>query len=98
MKEIPEFRLRVEPIGPEAEAVLGFDAAAGEVGHRHRLGGRPTWLQDDQTPSCPDCGERMTFYGQLDSIGDDINLADAGLIYVFVCFDDFQTRAVLQAG
>lgn len=78
--------------------MLGFDAAADEVGHRHRLGGRPAWLQDDQTPSCPDCGELMTFYGQLDSIGDDINLADAGLIYVFVCFNDFETRAILQAG
>ena len=29
----------------------------------------------------------MTFYGQLDSIGDDYALADVGVIVVFFCFD-----------
>jgi hypothetical protein len=81
-----------------AEAVLGFEAAGEELGHRHRLGGRPTWLQDDQTPTCRDCGERMTFYGQLDSIGDDINLANAGPIYVFVCLIDIEGARLLQSG
>ena len=40
----------------------------------------------------------MTFYAQLDSINDEYNLADVGLIYVFVCFDCFETRSVLQSG
>jgi hypothetical protein len=40
----------------------------------------------------------MKFYGQLDSIGDDVTLADVGMIYVFVCFDCFTTRSVLQSG
>ena len=40
----------------------------------------------------------MTFYGQLDSINDDIVLADAGLVYVFVCFNDFEARAIVQSG
>jgi hypothetical protein len=40
----------------------------------------------------------MTFYGQLDSISDDCALADVGLVYVFVCFTDFQVKAVLQSG
>ena len=39
----------------------------------------------------------MTLYGQLDSIGDDICLADVGLLYVFVCFDDFEARAIVQS-
>ncbi len=39
----------------------------------------------------------MTFYGQLDSIGDDIMIADCGLIYIFVCFDDFAAQAVVQS-
>jgi hypothetical protein len=98
MKAIPEFRLRVEPTTPEAAAALGFEAAGDEVGTRHRLAGAPTWLQDDETPTCRDCGEPMTFYGQLDSIGDDICIADVGLVYVFVCFNDFEARAVLQSG
>jgi hypothetical protein len=38
----------------------------------------------------------MTFYGQLDSIGDRFNLADCGMIYVFVCFDCFETQSVLE--
>jgi hypothetical protein len=46
---------------------------------------------------CPDCRQPMTFYGQLDSIGDDLVLADCGLVYVFVCFDDYRTEAVLQS-
>jgi hypothetical protein len=52
----------------------------------------------DATPTCADCGERMTFYGQLDSIGDDVVLADVGLVYVFVCFNDFEARAIVQSG
>jgi hypothetical protein len=39
----------------------------------------------------------MTYYGQLDSIGDEITLADCGLLYVFVCFDDFTAAAVVQS-
>jgi len=38
----------------------------------------------------------MTFYGQLDSINDEFNLADCGLIYVFVCFGCFETKSILQ--
>jgi uncharacterized protein (DUF983 family) len=55
-------------------------------------------LQWDETPTCRECGERMTFYGQLDSINDAIVLADVGLVYVFVCFNDFQAKAVVQSG
>jgi hypothetical protein len=47
MKEIPEFRLCVEPATPEAAAVLGFEAAGEEVDTHHRLGGAPTRLRDD---------------------------------------------------
>jgi len=98
MPSIPPFRLRPEPLSPEAEALPGFEWAAPEVGGRHRLGGAPGWLQGDATPVCRECGEPMTFYGQLDSINDDIVLADAGLVYVFVCFNDFQAQAIVQSG
>jgi hypothetical protein len=98
MDKIPAFRMRVEPLSREAEAILGFEWADNSIGHRHQLGGDPTWLQGDATPTCADCGERMTFYGQLDSIGDDVVLADVGLVYVFVCFNDFEARAIVQSG
>jgi hypothetical protein len=98
MRSIPPFRMRPEPMSPEAEALSGFEWAPEEVGRRHQLGGDAEWLQGDATPVCSECGEKMTFYGQLDSINDDIVLADAGLVYVFVCFDDFQARAIVQSG
>ena len=40
----------------------------------------------------------MTFYGQFDSINDDIVIADAGMVYVFICFDDFEATALIQSG
>lgn len=40
----------------------------------------------------------MTLYGQLDSVGDEVTLADAGMIYVSVCFDCYATTSVLQSG
>ena len=98
MERIPAFRLRPEPLSQEAEAALGFQWAGDDVGQRHQLGGGPTWLQGDETPTCRECGERMTFYGQLDSIGDDIAIADVGLVYVFVCFNDYEARAIVQSG
>ncbi|CAN7721300.1 hypothetical protein LJR290_006098 [Variovorax sp. LjRoot290] len=39
----------------------------------------------------------MTFYAQLDSINDEVVLADCGMIYVFVCFDCFETKSILQS-
>jgi hypothetical protein len=95
--DLPAFRLIAEPLSPEAAAAHGFAWAEPEIGRRHQLGGTPTWLQDDSTPSCPNCREAMTFYAQLDAIGDDHALADCGLIYVFICLNDFETRAIFQS-
>jgi hypothetical protein len=39
----------------------------------------------------------MTFHAQIDSINDEIALADCGMIYVFVCFDCFETKSLLQS-
>jgi hypothetical protein len=97
MASIPPFRLRPEPVSAEAEDLPGFEFAPDEVGQRHQLGGEPTWLQGDATPVCGECGQVMTFYGQLDSINDDFVLADVGLVYVFVCFDDFTSTSIVQS-
>ena len=98
MSEIPAFKLVAEPLSQSARDLADFRWADEEVGHRHRLGGAPTWLQSDETPRCSDCGEAMTFYAQLDSISDDLVLADVGLLYVFVCFNDFRAKALVQSG
>jgi hypothetical protein len=95
---IPPFRLVAEPLDDEAAALPGFAwaAAGAEVGRRHRLGGEPTHLAAADHPHCPDCGRAMTFYAQLDSLNDELVLADAGLLYVFVCFTCHTSTAFIH--
>jgi hypothetical protein len=97
MKQIPEIPLVMDPQTPEAHAAITFRWNL-RAGKRHKLGGAPDWIQDDDTPSCPDCAKPMTFYGQLDGIGDEIVLGDCGMIYVFFCFDCGTTQSVFQCG
>ena len=94
---IPEIPLIPSPQTDEARAAVGYRWADPEIGHRHKLGGDPDWVQGSEVPSCTSCREPMTFYGQLDSIGEGFDLADCGLIYVFVCFGCFETRSMLQS-
>jgi hypothetical protein len=100
--KIPPFHLVPEPLNEAAAAVTGFkwagkDALGRKIGSRHKLGGEPDFLHRAEAPNCSDCKNAMTFYGQLDSIGDDICLADCGMIYVFVCFDCFTTNSFIQS-
>ncbi|MFH1463520.1 MAG: hypothetical protein ABIO70_03965 [Pseudomonadota bacterium] len=97
-QSIPEIPLVPDPRTDEARAVVGFRAAFEGAGRRHKLGGTPDWRGREEWPLCPDCGERMTFYGQLDSIGDEVCLADVGMVYVFICFGCFETASVFQSG
>lgn len=91
---IPEYDLILRPRSEEARKLAQHQFAPREVGIRNKLGGKPDWIQGEEWPSC--CDKRMTFYGQLDSIGDEIHLGDCGLIYVFVCFDCFNTQSIIQ--
>lgn len=94
---LPPFRLKPEPLSEEAAALKPFKWADPEIGTRHRLGGEPDFIQAASPPTCS-CRKPMSFYAQLDSINDDIILADCGMIYVFVCFDCLETTALLQSG
>jgi hypothetical protein len=96
MRSIPPFKLTPVPMTPEAKALPGFKWASPEVGKRHQLGGEPTLLRPMEEQVCSN-GHVMTFYAQLDSINDDIVLADVGLVFVFVCFECFETKSVLQS-
>ena len=95
--EIPAFKLVPQPLTEEAANLPPFEFADPEVGTRHRLGGQPSFIQPSEHPVCSQCGETMTFYGQLDSINDDYVLADVGLVFVFVCFDCFTANAFIQS-
>ncbi len=97
MRTIPPFKLIPKPLTEEARAMPQFKWAPPEVGTRHQLGGEPTFIQKTDWPACSSCGQKMTFYAQLDSINDDVILADCGLIYVFVCFDCYTTISILQS-
>jgi hypothetical protein len=96
-KVILPFKLVPQPFDEASGALPKFKYADPEVGTRHKLGGTPDFMQREEYPICPNCKEQMTFYGQLDSINDEFNLADCGMIYVFVCFSCFETKSVLQS-
>ena len=93
--KIPEIPLVLAPETGAAKAAVGFKYAGEEIGKRSKLGGEPDWIQDEDVPRCK-CTQKMTFYGQLDSIGDEYILADCGMVYVFVCFECLETKSVLQ--
>lgn len=95
---IPKFKLTPVPQEERAVGLPHFEYANDQVGKRHQLGGVPDLLQDVDWPNCPDCSERMTFYAQLDSISDDIIIADCGMIYVFVCLECNETKSIIQSG
>jgi hypothetical protein len=97
MKKIPPFKLEPKPLNEQAKNLPKFKWAADEIGTRHRLGGDPEFIQGEDWPVCESCGDRMTFYAQLDSINDDYVIADCGMIYVFICFECNQTRSLIQS-
>lgn len=98
MLKIPPFRLVPEPLDDSARALPSFGEYSDEVlGRRHRLGGEPELIQSKDFPACPVCGEKMTFYAQLDSVNDEIMIADAGLVFLFICFDDYSTVSFIES-
>ncbi len=66
------------------------------AGTRHFLGGQPEDLETSDFPTCDECSNRMTFYAQIDSIGDNYDLADCMVIHNFVCFDCYTVKARLS--
>jgi Domain of unknown function (DUF1963) len=48
-----------------------------------QIGGHPTWIQDANYPSCPECQKTMMFLAQLDHA--DIEDFTEGMYYAFVC-------------
>jgi hypothetical protein len=97
MKVIPAFRLVPEPQGDDAKGLPKFKWAPKEIGTRHQLGGKPSFLQNAIWPACSNGHGQMTFYGQIDSINDDFCIADCGLVYVFVCFDCYESISIVQS-
>jgi hypothetical protein len=47
-----------------------------------QVGGLPTWIQDAEYPTCPECSRRMAFVAQVSN--EDFQLAE-GIYYAFHC-------------
>ena len=83
-----------------------------EAGQRSKFGGKPTWIQGNETPRCPECRKRMAFVAQIDSIHHNeptnphrrngviepqpFMFGDVGMIYVFYCFECGTSANVVQ--
>lgn len=108
--ELREYRIRFERV-PEGEQA--YPPWPENLGLRSKLGGKPDWEQgNNETPTCSECGEPMSFIGQIDSIehlGDhnpnsqkirdqDFMFGDVGIIYVFFCLDCMTSQNVFQCG
>jgi hypothetical protein len=39
----------------------------------------------------------MSFYGQLDSIGEGFELADVSIVAVLICFDYFTSTSIVRS-
>jgi uncharacterized protein YwqG len=85
-----ESRVRLVPYDDSASGETADDAYCSSVDAKGsttlgKLGGRPLWMQSDETPQCS-CGAKMTFVLQLEARGGGgINFGDAGTGYAFVC-------------
>ena len=90
------------PFLPEVKLIRAdgknpFPNAGDNIGLRNKLGGRPDWIQNDETPVCEKCGKKMFFYGQLDSYDHDHNIGDCGMIYVFYCPECMEDKTIVQS-
>lgn len=93
--QIPKIRLHTFPESEEAEKAVGYEWNM-EAGKRHFLGGSPDNVRKEEFPDCDECNEKMTFYSQIDSIGDDYDLADCMVIHTYVCFSCFTVKSNLS--
>jgi hypothetical protein len=79
--------MRLQAEAPEGAQVLG------------RVGGKPEWIQADETPGCPTCGDYMDFFAQLEQGHDHstgVNFGGDGLGYAFVCKECQEAAFVWQ--
>lgn len=69
-----------------------------------KFGGQPDWIQNDETPKCPECHKKMSLVAQIDSFdiegyhkvisGNRYMFGDVGRIYTFFPFCDCVTDPV----
>jgi len=89
----------VEQVDTDYEQARRVVQSRGQGGHvLGFLGGQPEWLQDDQTPDCPSCGQSMVLAAQLEEGPDyriGMNFGGGGCGYVFACACPARSAAFL---
>jgi hypothetical protein len=60
----------------------GYDLENWQVAY---VGGNPTFVQQPHEPSCDECGDPMQFLFQFGEIIPGVQMADAGVFYVYGC-------------
>jgi hypothetical protein len=88
---IPEIRDLLSPFTKDCSGLLsqilrpdlyGYDLEAPEIAYQ---GGSPMLIQNPHDPECDHCQMRMRFLFQFGEIIPGLQLADAGVVYVYGC-------------
>ena len=109
-KVLREYKMFFKKVPQGKKAVPNPD----KLGLRSKLGGEPDWEQRPVVVKCRECKKPMTFIAQIDSMeheSDDNPLSceylppdlhymfvDVGMLYVFFCFDCFETKSICEFG
>jgi len=83
--------------GPEAKSFVGFNGLAVTSGEGTSWAAIPTGCKRRKWPTCRDCGELMTFYGQLTRLA----IRSASLTSYDLCLRVLRlltTASILQCG
>lgn len=96
MEKIPEIKLVMTAESEEAKKIIGFKLAREGIGNRSKIGGDPDWIQKPEKIMCA-CGKEMLFFCQIDSIGEEFSLADAGMLYSFICQYCWVAKSIIQS-
>jgi uncharacterized protein YwqG len=108
-KVLREYRVTLQRM-QKGEQAVPYDYPDSD-GISTKLGGKPSWIQSDETPRCPHCKKPMPFVAQIDSVEhlqklnphavdpmkkQHFMFGDVGRIYIFFCFKCLEPKAVFQ--
>jgi hypothetical protein len=84
-QKLPVRRMKLIPV-----------ASGKKAGRKSKIGGSPSWIQQDETPDCKSCLQPMSFALQMTS-DRSISYGDVGVLYAFVCLDCRHVATVVQS-
>ncbi|MCC6361621.1 MAG: hypothetical protein IT450_23035 [Phycisphaerales bacterium] len=112
VQRLPEFRVNLTRLRPGEQAYPKADSYDPCGQRTKLGGDPDYYNGDEPTPICPNCRAAMTFVAQIDSVEHDCEcnphkvdclsddqkwmLGDVGMIYVFFCFECWETRSVFR--